>query len=112
MKKIKILLACAIALTSFATIGTECTFADNLKNDNVIVSSSETELVKESISLRGNPSTGYGWEYFVFDDSIAQIEKSSYDSDPTPEGPYGGVGGTYTWPVKGLKEALKLFLNI
>ncbi|MDO5516969.1 MAG: protease inhibitor I42 family protein [Clostridium sp.] len=64
----------------------------------------ENELKKKEaeISLYGNGTTGYQWQYTIVDNTIAKEDSTDFISDTTdPE--VCGAGGTYIWKFKGLK---------
>lgn len=51
------------------------------------------------IVLKGNPTTGYDWQYTVGDTDVVGITGQSY----VPDSDLIGAGGTYTWSFKVLK---------
>ncbi|NME82041.1 protease inhibitor I42 family protein [Clostridium sp. SM-530-WT-3G] len=54
------------------------------------------------VSLYGNPTTGYTWEYTIGDNSIVKLDSKDFISENTdPE--VCGAGGTFTWKFSGLK---------
>lgn len=55
------------------------------------------------ISLEGNPTTGYGWNYHFNTEGIIKADSSTYKQYNTNV-EMTGVGGTYTWIFSALKE--------
>lgn len=109
MKKIKVLLASALAFTSIFSAGIQNIYADSRNdNDTTIVTEQSKEKTESAqlmgkISIKGNASTGYTWQYLVKDPSIAELnEEDSVSDDQT--GQLCGAGETHIWDVKGLKE--------
>lgn len=109
MKKIKMLLASALVLTSIFSVGIQNAHADTKTDaDTTVVTEQAKEKTAENsvtgkISLHGNASTGYTWQYSVKDTSIAELsEEDSVSDDPT--GQLCGAGETHIWDIKGLKE--------
>ncbi len=109
MKKIKVLLASALAFTSIFSAGIQNVYADSRNdNDTTIVTEQSKEKTESAqlmgkVLLQGNASTGYTWQYFVKDPSIAELnEEDSVSDDQT--GQLCGAGETHIWDVKGLKE--------
>ncbi len=52
-----------------------------------------------SVTLRGNPTTGYGWYYSFSTDGVLTETKNSY----TPDSALTGAGGTYVWNFKAVQ---------
>ncbi len=55
-----------------------------------------------SVSLKGNPTTGYGWYYTIGDSGIIEKTDDFYTSDSNSAS-IVGAGGKYTWTFKALK---------
>jgi predicted secreted protein len=55
-----------------------------------------------AISLKGNPTTGYGWYYTIGDSAIIEKTDDSFTSDSS-SAEIVGAGGTFTWNFKALK---------
>ncbi|SMC78536.1 protease inhibitor I42 family protein [Papillibacter cinnamivorans] len=55
-----------------------------------------------SVTLEGNPTTGYGWYVSVNDPEVLWPCSESYAQDES-SGEIVGAGGTYTWCFKALK---------
>lgn len=68
-----------------------------------IIEKNMEDPIMGSISLHGNFSTGYVWQYAVEDKSIAELTDEEIISDD-PTGERCGAGETHIWKVKGLKE--------
>lgn len=56
-----------------------------------------------TLRLRGNPTTGYQWLYEVEDPSVLTVVDEGYAQDDV-DGQATGVGGTYRFSLKGLKD--------
>lgn len=54
-----------------------------------------------SISLTGNPTTGYSWHFKVSDGSVLELSRDYYQSDA--KAGEVGAGGLYTWDFRALK---------
>ncbi len=52
-----------------------------------------------SVSLKGNPTTGYTWQYKIQDESIVKPDTES----SVPDSGLTGAGSTFTWKFKALK---------
>ena len=56
------------------------------------------------VELKGNPTTGYAWELDKgYDNAVVKLVKSDFKQNYT-EKPMSGVGGVFTFEVKGLKK--------
>ena len=53
-------------------------------------------ITQASISIDGNPTTGYAWTCHISPSGIVKELPTTYKSDPAPQG-MTGVGGTYTF---------------
>lgn len=60
------------------------------ENKSITVSVKE----KFTVSLPGNPSTGYLWNYSKNENSILKLTSSTYEQNKAPQG-YVGVPGIY-----------------
>ena len=52
-----------------------------------------------TVTLKGNPTTGYSWHYTIDDDSIIKLDSES----SVPDSGLMGAGSTFTWNFKALK---------
>lgn len=52
-----------------------------------------------SVTLKGNPTTGYSWQYDIADGSIISLTNES----STPDSALIGAGSTFNWSFKALK---------
>ena len=52
-----------------------------------------------TVTLKGNPTTGYSWQYTIEDSSIIKLDKES----SVPDSAAMGAGSTFTWDFKALK---------
>ena len=66
------------------------------------IDSATTVGGKVSVSLKGNPTTGYGWYYTISDSAILEKTDDNYTSDSN-SAEIVGAGGTFTWNFKALK---------
>lgn len=57
-----------------------------------------------TITLEGNPTTGYSWAYAVSPEGVVEEVSNNYEQDPTSASDMVGVGGTFTYVFKGLAE--------
>lgn len=71
---------------------------------NVIIKEKNASEAKMGeITLHGNLSTGYEWQYDIIHEDVAEIVDEKIVSDDET-GTLCGAGETHTWKVKGLKE--------
>ena len=71
---------------------------------NVIIKEKNASEAKMGeITLHGNLSTGYEWQYNIINEDVAEIVDEKIVSDDET-GTLCGAGETHTWKVKGLKE--------
>jgi inhibitor of cysteine peptidase len=57
-----------------------------------------------TVSLEGNPTTGYEWTYSMSRDGVVEEVSSEYVSSATdPSRPQPGTGGTYTFVFEGVR---------
>lgn len=59
--------------------------------------------IQATISLLGNPTTGYEWTYYFSEEGILKQTHSEF-TEGTPEGGNAGSGGTYTFSFTAMKE--------
>lgn len=52
-----------------------------------------------SVTLKGNPTTGYTWQYKIQDESVVKLDTES----SVPDSGLIGAGSTFTWNFKALK---------
>jgi predicted secreted protein len=64
---------------------------------------SKTSEKTVEINLKGNPTTGYTWEYDIASAGIIKEDSNQYKQDAANAGMVG-VGGSYTWKFSALKE--------
>lgn len=69
-----------------------------MKIGNIIIGKKTVE-----INLKGNPTTGYNWEYNIGADDIVKEVSRKYEQDDAKLG-LVGLGGTNTWIFSALKE--------
>lgn len=55
-----------------------------------------------TVTLKGNPTTGYSWHYVVADSTILCTSSQTYVADSSASG-LVGTGGTYNWEFRALK---------
>lgn len=81
-------------------LGFRYTYSDNVIN--IVVPNELKDQDVLDICLDGNPTTGYQWSVAEMDKDMVEVE-SEYVADKTDEA-LSGVGGTYHFKIKGLKE--------
>ena len=74
-------------------------------NLNVIIKEKKAEAKMGEITLHGNLSTGYEWQYDIMHEDVAEIVDEKIVSDDET-GTLCGAGETHTWKVKGLKKGV------
>jgi len=52
-----------------------------------------------SVTLKGNPTTGYTWQYKIQDENVVKLDSES----SVPDSDLIGAGSTFTWNFKALK---------
>ena len=60
------------------------------------------------VSISENPSTGYGWEYNVSNETVIKLDKNDYINPKQTNPPIAGALGTRVFNFSGLKSGTAL----
>lgn len=103
MKNVKTLIAAALVFTTVFSVGITPSYAAASQTNIAQQGSVQAKGDTARVQLKGNPTTGYEWQYEIKDTSIAKVINGNYVFDDKT-GQLDGAGGTYTWSFIGLKK--------